>query len=391
MVQMTKEIAYLDPLTSCILRIKLTLESLLAGNPYSFGCSDFYPLPGTTNQQPGDQGAVVEDRRSSSSGSARATNPTSSASKRTKSKYITPGKQRKTTSKRISPTSNLQEEEEDTDSDDNEIAYANNNDSSSDDIDSDEDQDDRYSEEGQPSPESPKPSPESPKQQSKLPDLADLLINKGGKLTYSEQESIRLIQQHYNDKLENMAPSTRSGRASLPKSNPNNGKSQTSSTKKQAKKARKAADSDDEDLEPTYKNMYLEMCQKHMEKEAEINECSWGKLTKTERKDRTNKAQAQLVKSQTIHIWRTVKFINNESELMKVIKDVMTMCNLAEHNLMLAKDEKQKEKIMSDRAKFMGTYKEIVRVQINDKRSYVSVSQYCIEEHRFLHAYLTNS
>ena len=97
-------------------------------------------------------------------------------------------------------------------------------------------------------------------------------------------------------------------------------------------------------------------------------------MTKQERDAAKNDGVKSLVQSLMVHVWRTTKFINTEKELVEATEMVLEMTKLTGFDISRAESRTQAHAIAQKRALFIKNYKEIVRSELNNKRSYVMVN-----------------
>jgi hypothetical protein len=100
------------------------------------------------------------------------------------------------------------------------------------------------------------------------------------------------------------------------------------------------------------------------------------RLTKEEAATMRNKEMSKLVRGCTkTHIWRTQKFVKSEEHLDKLTKAVMDILDVVWTSLKgLKEGTYEYQQAMIRRENFVATYRDDVRKEINEKRSYTMVS-----------------
>jgi hypothetical protein len=129
-----------------------------------------------------------------------------------------------------------------------------------------------------------------------------------------------------------------------------------------------------QDPNQDWKDYASELLWKLDEKQAFIDSNAFGKMTKKEREATNNDGVKSLVQNTMVHVWRTTKFFNSEGELMETTNTVLDMTKLTGFDISMARDRVEGQAIAEKRALWMKNYKEIVRMELNNKRSYVMVN-----------------
>ena len=384
-----------DPLISFKLRTERHLRLVLAGYPSSFGCSDFYPTPLATSVEAQDRlkdprrriASSEEDKdedyhsvqqkqrgagsktsksntkRNTKSNTTTKTTTNSSSgkgSRPSKNTNSTPAVNRKkpgnltTVTPATQPRSQdsepvcentepVYEEEEEENIDEDSQGELNHNPHQDEESSSDEDSDVE------------EVNPEEAHDKNKQ-DLVDQIISKSGKLKVDFQEALKQVQENYNEKLQNMAVTTRNQRS-------------------------ENKESDGEDAKLAAAKAYIA---KH-DKKSETNKKKKGRKKKEDRSGlavvkfpKSTKSQAYIdVIAKTVKrwLWRNVKFIFDDDDCIQCTYMVLDEMNIDGYSLKgIDSNHDDWESIVEARRKFVSEYATDVREKINDQRSYAQVS-----------------